>query len=217
MSKRARNTLLFSTVLLLAVLATATAALGVGSGSAARAQNPLAAIKNDTQAIRAAVTNRGFGLREIKREIRVIQTRSNRLEVEAEVNEAACASVPVQCGDGTTGHTFAPASSANHNPVEIVVLVTLNGVPVPGLAATAFDFSNRFVPAGGPGAVLCPAGGSGCASPSNLFQDGTDGTYAMWAHPAPAGNWKSGAYHGRISVTGPGGVRGSTLIELNIP
>jgi hypothetical protein len=214
MSKRVRNTLVLSAALILAVLATATAAHGLGS---ARAQNPLASIKNDTQAIRAAVTSSAFGLREIKREIRVIQSRSNRLEVEAEVNEAACASVPVQCGDGTTGHTFAPASSANHNPVEIVVLVTLNGVPVPGLAASAFDFSNRFVPAGGPGAVLCPAGGSGCASPSNLFQDGTDGTYALWAHPAPPGNWKSGAYHGRIAVTGPGGVRGSALIELNIP
>jgi hypothetical protein len=214
MSKRARNTLVLGAALIVAVLATATAARGLGS---ARAQNPLASIKNDTQAIRAAVTSSAFGLREIKREIRVIQSRSNRLEVEAEVNDAACASVPVQCGDGTTGHTFAPASSANHNPVEIVVLVTLNGVPVPGLAASAFDFSNRFVPAGGPGAVLCPAGGSGCASPSNLFQDGTDGTYALWAHPAPPGNWKSGAYHGRITVTGPGGVRGSALIELNVP
>jgi hypothetical protein len=213
MSKRARNTLVLGTALV-AVLAMATAARAVGSGAG---QNPLAAIKADTQAIRAAVTNSAFGLREIKREIRVIQPRSNRLEVEAEVNEAACASVPVQCGDGTTGHTFAPASASNHNPVEIVVLVTLNGVPVSGLAAPAFDFSNRFVPAGGPGAVLCPAGGSGCASPSNLFQDGGDGTYALWAHPAPPGNWKSGAYHGRITVTGAGGVRGSTLFELNIP
>lgn len=214
MSKRVRNALVLSAALTLTILATATVAR---SGASAPTQNPLAAIKNDTQAIRAAVTNSGFGLREIKREIRVIQSRSNRLEVEAEVNEAVCASVPVQCGDGTTGHTFAPASSANHNPVSIVVLVTLNGVPVPGLAASAFDFSNRFVPAGGPGAVLCPAGGSGCASPSNLFQDGGDGTYALWAHPAPPGNWKSGAYYGRITVTGAGGVRGSTLIELNIP
>ncbi len=216
MSKRARNTLIFGAAVL-TVLSTATVARGIEGGTTARAQNPLAAIRNDTQAIRAAVMSSAFGLREIKREVRLIQSRSNRLQVEAEVNEGACASVPVQCGNGTTGHTFDPASSANHNPIAIVVLVTLNGVPVPGLAASAFDFSNRFVPAGGPGVILCPAGGAGCASPSNLFQDGTDGTYALWAHPAPSGNWKAGAYYGRITVTGAGGVRGSALVEINIP
>jgi hypothetical protein len=134
-----------------------------------------------------------------------------RLEVQAAVDESACAGASVQCGDGATGHTFAAAASTNHNPVAVAVLVTRNGRPRAGLASNAFDWSNRFVPAGG------PAGGTGCASTA-LFQDAGDGTYLFWVHPAPAGaNWKSGRYFGRVTVTDPGGRKGSALVTITVP
>jgi hypothetical protein len=140
-----------------------------------------------------------------------------RLDVQAAVDESACAGASVQCGDGATGHTFAAAASTNHNPVAVAVLVTRNGRPRAGLASNAFDWSNRFVPAGGPGSVRCPAGGTGCASTA-LFQDGGDGTYLFWVHPAPAGaNWKSGRYFGRVTVTDPGGRKGSALVTITVP
>lgn len=157
-------------------------------------------------------------LAQLRRDVRVLATSAGQLGVQAEVNEAACASVPVQCGDGPTGHAFAPPAPNNHNPVAIAVLVTRNGAPRPGLASSAFKFSNRFVPAGGAALTRCPAGGSGCASPGNLFQDGTDGVYMLWVHPQPAGaNWNSGGYYGRITVTDPAGRKGSALVEITVP
>lgn len=216
MSRRTRVQLALAAAVALAILAAAAAAPGPAQAPNS-IQALLAAIRGDTQAIRAAVTSGAFGLREIKREIRRIEVRVDRLEVTAEVDEAACASVPVQCGDGTTGHSFAPASSSNHNPVSVTVLVTLNGAPVSGLPVTAFDFSDGIVPAGGPGITPCPAGGSGCASPSNLFQDAGNGMYVLWVHPAPAGNWKAGSYYARITVTGTGGRRGTALVEITVP
>ena len=158
------------------------------------------------------------GLAQLRRDVRILVASAGQLGVQAEVNEAACASVPVQCGDGPTGHTFAPPAPTNHNPVAVAVLVTRNGVPRPGLGSAAFNFSNRFVPAGGAGLTRCPAGGSGCASPGNLFQDGGDGVYMLWVHPQPAGaNWKSGSYYARITVTDPGGRKGSALVEITVP
>lgn len=160
----------------------------------------------------------GDALTQLRRDVRVLAASAGQLGVQAEVNEAACASVPVQCGDGATGHTFVPPASTNHNPVAIAVLVTRNGAPRPGLASTAFNFSNRFVPAGGAGLTRCPAGGSGCGSPGNLFQDGGDGVYLLWVHPQPAGaNWKSGSYYSRITVTDPAGRKGSALVEITVP
>jgi hypothetical protein len=158
------------------------------------------------------------GLKQLKRDVKALTASAARLDVEAEVNEAACASVPVQCGDPATGHTFVPAASTNHNPVAVAVLVTRNGAPRSGLTSTAFDFSNQFVPAGGAGLTRCPAGGSGCAAPGSLFQDGGDGVYEFWVHPQPAGsNWKSGSYYSRVTVTDPGGRKGSALIEITVP
>ena len=160
----------------------------------------------------------GDGLTKLRRDVRILAASAGQLGVQAEANEAACASVPVQCGDGASGHTFVPAASTNHNPVAIAVLVTRNGAPRPGLGSGAFNFSNQFVPAGGAGLTRCPAGGSGCASPGNLFQDGGDGVYLLWVHPQPAGsNWKSGSYASRITVTDPAGRKGSALIEITVP
>jgi hypothetical protein len=160
----------------------------------------------------------GDGLTQIKRDVRALAASAARLEVQVEVNEAACAAVSVQCGNGPTGHDFAPAGSTNHNPVAIAVLVTRNGAPRPGLRSAAFDFNNRFVPAGGAGLTRCPAGGSGCGAPGSLFQDGGDGTYLLWVHPQPAGaNWKAGSYYSRITVTDPAGRKGSALVEITVP
>lgn len=158
------------------------------------------------------------GLKQLKRDVSTLAASSRQLGVQAQVDEATCASVPVQCGDGGTGHTFAPAASSNHNPVAVAVLVTRNGAPRPGLKSSAFDFSNKFVPAGGPSAVRCPAGGAGCASPGDLFQDGGDGTYVIYVHPVPAGvNWKAGSYHARVTVTDPAGRKGSALVKITVP
>ena len=156
------------------------------------------------------------GLAALRRDVAKL-LNGPRLEVQAAVDESACAAGSVQCGDGATGHTFAPAASSNHNPVAVAVLVTRNGKPRPGLGSGAFDWSNRFVPAGGPGTARCPAGGTGCASTS-LFQDAGDGTYLLWVHPTPAGSsWKSGRYFGRIAVTDPGGRAGSALVTITVP
>jgi hypothetical protein len=218
MGRLLRHMATLAACLALVAFVALTVANGLGAQTPSPIQTLLGAVKDDTRATRTAVTSRKFGLREIKREVRKLEARSNRLEVTAEVNEAACASVPVQCGNGTTGHTFAAASSANHNPVSITVLVTRFGAPVAGLASSAFDFSDGIVPAGGPGITLCPGGGSGCASPSDLFHDAGNGLYLLWAHPAPAGiNWKAGSYYARITVTDKAGRRGSALIEITVP
>lgn len=194
------------------------AAVALGGTAGGSSDDQLAAIKRDTAALRAAVANKRFGLRELKREVKVVEAHARQLGVEVQVNEAACASVPVQCGDGVTGHTLAPAASTNHNSIQVAVLVTQNGAPRAGLGSAAFDFNNKFVPAGGAGLTRCPAGGTGCASPGNLFQDGGDGVYVLWVHPAPAGsNWKAGSYYGRVTVTDPAGRKGSALVEITVP
>lgn len=217
MARRLRRMAILGACVALVALVALTVANGLGAQTPSPLQTLLSGIKNDTQATRSAVASRVYGLREIKREVRRVEAHTNRLEVAAEVDEAACASVPVQCGDGATGHTFAAALSANHNPVSITVLVTRFGVPVAGLASAAFDFSDGIVPAGGPGITRCPGGGSGCASPSDLFQDVGNGLYVLWVHPEPAGNWKAGSYYARITVSDAGGRRGSALVEITVP
>jgi hypothetical protein len=217
MARRVRRVAILGGCVALVALVALIVAGGLGAQTPSPLQTLLSAIKNDTQATRAAIASGTFGLREIKREVRRIERRTNRLEVTAEVNEQACVSVPVQCGDGATGHTFAAASSANHNPVSVTVLVTRSGAPIAGLASSAFDFSDGIVPAGGPGITRCPAGGSGCASPGNLFQDAGNGMYLLWVHPEPAGNWKAGSYYARITVTDTAGRKGSALVEITVP
>jgi hypothetical protein len=218
MARRVRRMAILGACVALVALVALTVANGLGAQTPSPVQTLLGAIKNDTEATRSAVASRAYGLREIKREVRKLVARSNRLEVAAEVDEAACASVPVQCGDGTTGHTFAAASSTNHNPVAITVLVTRSGAPVAGLASSDFDFSDGIVPAGGSGITRCPGGASGCASPSNLFLDVGNGLYLLWVHPEVGGrNWKAGSYFARITVTDAAARRGSALIEITVP
>ncbi len=193
----------------------ALAAVALGGTPSGSGDAGLSAIKRDTTALRAALASKQHGLKEIKREVKAIEAAVPGLEVSAEVDEAACAGGSVQCGDGGTGHTFAPARPTNHNPVVVAVLVTRGGASRAGLPSTAFDVSNSFVPAGGAGLTRCPAGGTGCAPPS--FQDGGNGTYLLWIHPAPAGvDWKSGSYFVRITVTDPAGRKGSALAKVTV-
>ena len=204
----------------LAVLVAAIVAVVAAGGVGASPTAPVASIKSvlariskDARATRLAVTDKSTGLPEIKREVKLIQAASDRLDVTAEVDEGYCGTGGVQCSG--SGHTFAPASSANHNPVRIVLLVALNGAPVTGLTATSFDFAANLVPAGGPGPVLCPGGG-GCG-PSSDPSDAGNGMYVFFAHPGPAGNWKAGAYFARFTATDSAGHKGSVLVEINIP
>jgi hypothetical protein len=203
------------TLVAVAVVA-AVAAASVGASPAAPVatiKTLLAGIAKDAHATRLAVSDKSTGLREIKREVQQIAAASGRLDVSSKVDERVCASGAVQCGG--SGHTFAPASSTNHNPVRIVLLVSSNGAPVAGLAPSSFDFTDGLVPAGAFAAVLCPGGGSGCG-PASAPSDAGSGMYVFFAHPV-SGNWHAGAYYGRFVVTDSAGHKGSVLVEINIP
>jgi hypothetical protein len=197
-----------------AVAAVTTASVGASPAApVATIKTLLAGIAKDAHATRLAVSDKRTGLREIKREVQQIAAASGRLDVSAEVDEGVCASGAVQCGG--SGHTFAPASPTNHNPVRIVLLVSSNGAPVAGLTASSFDFADGLVPAGAFAAVLCPGGGSGCG-PASAPSDAGSGMYVFFAHPV-SGNWHAGAYYGRFVVTDSAGHKGSVLVEINIP
>ena len=143
---------------------------------------------------------------------------ADRLEIQADVHESVCASGNIQCSDDGSGHTNDAASAANHNPVMIVVAVTRNGLPVTGLPATSFFLNNNILVAGGPVALLCPNGGTGCASGAgNLFRGFDDGTYMMFAHPGPVGvNWRAGSAFATMQVVS-GSQQARTLIRIDIP
>lgn len=179
--------------------------------------------------ILSLLKNPVFGLEEIKTEVRNIEDtvlniedKVDRLEISVAVAERVCSSGAIQCGNGGTGHTFADASSTNHNLIAIRALVTLNGSPVAGLTAADFSFSNQFVPAGGPAAALCPGGGAGCAAPGDHFQEAASppvGLYGMYAHPVPGGgfNWKAGTYFATLAVDDGMGHTASALVDWTMP
>ena len=197
-----------------AVAAIAAASVGASPAApVATIKTLLAGIAKDAHATRLAVSDKSTGLREIKREVKQIAATSSRLDVSAEVDEGVCASGAVQCGG--SGHTFAPASPTNHNPVRIVLLVSSNGAPVAGLAPSSFDFADGLVPAGAFAPALCPGGGSGCG-PESSPADAGNGMYLFFAHPV-SGNWHAGAYYARFVVTDSAGRKGSVLLEINIP
>ena len=197
-----------------AVAAVAAASVGASSAApVATIKTLLAGIARDAHATRLAVSDKSTGLREIKREVKQIAAVSTRLDVSAEVDEGICASGAIQCGG--SGHTFAPASPTNHNPVRIVLLVSSNGAPVTGLAPSSFDFAGGLVPARAFGPALCPSGDSGCG-PESSPSDAGNGMYVFFAHPI-SGNWHAGAYYARFLVTDSAGHKGNALVEINIP
>ncbi len=141
---------------------------------------------------------------------------NTHLDVSVVVDTEYCDSGGVQCGDSGTGHTFAAATSDNHNPVRLGILVTLNGAPVTGIPASGFTFSNPFTPAGGGSAGLCTAGGmGGCASTSLFGSQG--GLYVLYVHRMPTGNWTAGRYFATLTVRDSAGNSGTALVTFRIP
>jgi hypothetical protein len=204
-------------VVALVLVVAFVAAQAVGAGTTAplpSIRTLLTRIAGDSHATRLAVTNNQTGLVEIKREVRAIEAATGGLEVSAQVEEGYCGTGGVQCG--APGDTFAPASSANSNPVRVVLLVAQNGAPVTGLAASSFDFADGIVPAGGSAVAVCTAGDPTCG-PSSSLSDAGSGLYVAFLRKATAGNWKAGSYFGRFTVTDAAGHKGSVLIRLTIP
>ena len=200
--------------LVMVVAFVAAQAVGAGTAAVPSIRTLVTRIAGDSRATRLAVTNSQTGLVEIKREVRAIEAATGALEVSAQVEEGYCGTVGVQCS--APGDTFAPASSANSNPVRVVLLVAQNGAPVTGLAATSFDFADGIVPAGGSATAVCTAGDPTCG-PSSSLSDAGSGLYVAFLRKVTAGNWKAGSYFGRFTVTDASGHKGSVLIRLTIP
>lgn len=128
-----------------------------------------------------------------------------------------CASFPVECGDGPSGHTPGLGRIDQPQPRRDRRAGDAQRRPRPGLGSGAFNLHNRFAPAGGVSLRICPAGGTGCRPPAGV-QDGGDGVYLLWVHPEPVGtNWKAGSYFPRITVTDPAGRKGSALVKITVP
>ena len=118
------------------------------------------------------------------------------LAVEASVDLAYCGSGGVQC---TVTHAAGAASSSNHNPVRLFVLVSKrNGEGVSGLSDTDFTFVNTFVSAGGGSSGLCDSIDCGVDN----FQDNGTGLYAMFLDVIPdATNWGAGTRGATVAVS----------------
>lgn len=137
---------------------------------------------------------------------------AGQLIVSVTADTTYCASVGVQCGAGD--NTFAAASDANSNPVRLLINVSsaATGLPVTGLAVSAFTFSNNLTPAGGGSASICTQAICG----TSRFQGGTGGTYALFVERTSAGNWKAGTYGGSVRVVS-GADNGTGLMTFSIP
>src|SRR6185436_8803896 len=72
-----------------------------------------------------------------------IKGTGDDLKVTADADEAFCASGAIQCNDEGSGHSHQAATSANHNPVTVVALVTRDGVAVTGLTAANFFLASH--------------------------------------------------------------------------
>jgi hypothetical protein len=133
------------------------------------------------------------------------------LALTVEVDTRVCASVPVQCAGA--GHTFAAASGSNHNPIALrVSVVNKNGLPVNGLNAANFTFTNGIVPAGGGAAVECTVATCGAST----FANAGPGIYQIFLDRGPAGNWTPGGYAAALQVSA-GVNNGTKLVAFDIP
>ena len=159
-------------------------------------------------------------------EVDAIEKRLDHLDVNVTVDEGWCdGTAASQCNDSdenteNTGHSAnQPATSSNHNPVAVVLLVTLNGQPVQNLTATNIVYERGFQPANAPGIVRCDA--TECTSDSLFLADGgngQNGLYAFFLHPFGGGQflWKKGTYHGLVIVTDDKGRTGIGKAEIGI-
>lgn len=147
---------------------------------------------------------------DIYTEVQNIEDKLDYYEMEIFVYEKICGDNAVQCT--FDNHTTVDASSSNHNPVRVYVMVTLHGRPVTGLTDSDIVFSSGFVSPGGPGLRECDATDCG----PNYFQT-IGNLYGFFVHPYSPYNWKAGEYHNRLIVNGPGGISGIGTVNIVIP
>lgn len=172
----------------------------------------IATVKDDTSMIKDDVAM-------IKDDMALVQADvdalANNLQVELMAYTDSCESGSVQCNsDAADQHTFDAASSANHNPFPVRILVTRNGVPVNGITAEQFSYSNNFVPAGGTGSVKCDVD---CGD--SWFQGSNgNGLYSIYIDRNTVNdlnNWKAGNYSGVMQVSDSQG-QGSAMVSFSI-
>jgi len=145
----------------------------------------------------------------------VLQALDRKLDISASVDTTACASVPVQC-TSTGVHTAQAATSANHNPIALTLLVGKHGSPVLNLDINSIQVANPIVPAGGSSAVICSEANCG----PKRFLSSSTGAYLVFLDRTAAGNWKAGTYQVvvRVSFNDAGVLRqGVALVPFTIP
>jgi len=131
-----------------------------------------------------------------------IKNMVSGLQLSVNVNVGFCGEdAAVQCTDSGPGsgegHTFEAASSSNHNPVLITVLVTrMDGSQVDGIPSENFLWDQSIGP--GPGIERCGdlQDNVGCGSfTSSYFIYLGNGVYTFVVHPSAVGyNWKVAKY-----------------------
>lgn len=214
---------IISSVILLSVTSTALAAPGTPPGKPF--QGMVDAITEQIDEVKAQVSELAVDIESLLTGQSTISNKlddltddvsalTNTLDVQVVVHTDACLSVPVQCNaDAADEHTFEAASSTNHNPFPIRILVSKNGEPVSGLSSSEFDYNNSFVPAGGTSATKCDVD---CGV--NWFQGGSNGVYSLFIDRLnnDSGNWKAGNYAGMIQVTDSEGASGTALVSFSL-
>jgi hypothetical protein len=151
--------------------------LAATQAQVAAAQSQLSALDADLASLTATVGATASAVGALR----------NAVTLTVLVDTAACTTGASECTSG--GHTAVAASSANHNPVQLIVLATRAGQPVAELSGFMVDL---YAPGNAPGtsAFLC-----GCPLDAA-------GVYRLWVHPS--GVWKAGSYEGYVRVLDDG-------------
>lgn len=117
---------------------------------------------------------------------------TGRNQMTVEVDVAPCVEAYSFCTElGTAG---VPAAVGNHGPVLLMIqAIGRDGVPITGLADTAFSILHKVSPQGsGPTKATC----------ASCFVDHGDGVYSLVVHRTAAANpWLDGIYYTQLSVT----------------
>ncbi|HLF07425.1 MAG TPA: hypothetical protein VI893_09715 [Thermoplasmata archaeon] len=191
--------------------AVAFVVLGVAGLVAAGPGEPFQAILDAIAALQGDVDDANAKLDALQSDVDDLDAKMDRLEIEVALDPGYCATGGVQCF-AVANHTAAAASSSNHNPIRVAVLVTLNGAGVTGLGDANIEFANSFVPAGGGGAGEYEPAACG----ANCFQTDGSGLYVFFIDRIPAGNWKAGHYFATITVTDTGGHTDEAIADWEI-
>lgn len=145
--------------------------------------------------------------------LEAIGNLSNELHAEVALNPSACTALSVQCAD----FGYVNPVEGNNSPIQLVVAVSRNGVPVTGLAFENFAYLSGPVAPGGATVQFCTDAHQGdtTCNESYFFEAGTGGTYNMWLRPANFQNWDDGMYAGSLSVGDEDG-NGVALVSFTI-